>query len=448
MSRVLLVGSGPFPSPDDRHTGFPQLRCAHFARAILAAGHELGLVCLQPEGAGGQPPGGAARTWTIEPERGDWIERLRSAVLAFDPQAIVSAGPYAPLRGAVLVAGDLPLWADIPGDPFAEAQARAACGAESEPLPAGPGAAQARATMAALERADAFSVCSRPQRHALLGQLGVLGRLAISSPERDWAAVIPPAYDFDTPSLHPSLRPAQHPFKVLLCGGFNTWLHDEAILGGLLQAMDGGMPLDVVVTGGAIPGHHSAGWERFEAGVRASAHRARFELHGWVSHRELARLTVDADLLLSVDRPGAEPELGSRTRLLFALHQGLEVASTLNSDIARELARRGWLQPIDAPTPTDVTATLIDHYATEHDGEAVLAAQAWLRTTHDPRHLTVPLTRWLRSPSRAPRGPGASEQVALQLAQTQAELAAVHGSPTWRTLAWMHRAAKRLGGRG
>jgi hypothetical protein len=449
MSRVLLLGSGPLPGPAVQRLGFPQLRCLHFLRAIQGDGHQLGLVCLRGDDQqASEWPAGLAGCWEVEAERGDWISVLEGIVAGFAPDAIVSAGPYTPLRAAALVAGELPFWADIPGDPFAEAQARASREGVDEPLPAAPGMAQTRAALAALARADAFSVCSGPQLHALLGQLGVLGRLAISSPQRRWGAVIPPLYPLQAPRLQPRLSGPGEPLTVLLCGGFNTWLHEGAILEGLLSAVEGGIVARVVVTGGGIPGHHSAGWERFVAGVRASPHAGSFELHGWVPHDDLVRLCGDCDLLLSVDRPGAEAELGSRTRLLFGLHHGLELASTLRSELSRDLAAQGFLLPIGAPTGDAVLLALREHFHRARDGERVRAAQAWMDEALNLRRLTQPLCDWLHAPSRAPQGPDAPQQLAAQLADAQAELARVYGSPTWRALAGLHGALRRLSGRG
>ncbi|MFH1467173.1 MAG: glycosyltransferase, partial [Pseudomonadota bacterium] len=144
MSRVLLVGAGPLPGPGQRRVGFPQLRTAWLARALGAGGHDVALACLR-RGEGGPPtePGPLAATVRdIAAERGAWIEELRALGRAWKPDAWVAAGPYTPPQAAALAVGEEPLWADIPGDPFAEAQALAArLGPTGEPLPAAPGAA-------------------------------------------------------------------------------------------------------------------------------------------------------------------------------------------------------------------------------------------------------------------------------------------------------------------
>lgn len=450
MSRVLLVGAGPLPDPERRRIGFPQLRTAWFAEALGAAGHEVLLCCLRraDDGEPASAPGPlAAEVRDLCVERGAWIEDLGALGRAWRPAAWVAAGPYAPPRAAALAVGALPLWADVPGDPFAEAQALAArLGTGAEPLPDGPLRAQAAAFAPALARADAFSVCSAPQADALLGQLGLAGRLALSAPGRRWVEVLPPAWGFGLPQGAPRRRDPGAPLTVALAGGFNTWLDEEALLAGLLLAMDRGLPIRVVAVGGGIAGHFEAGWERFRAGVAASVHAARFALRGWLPHGALPAALAPADCLVSMDRPGAEPRLGSRTRLLFGLHQGLEVLSTPASALARDLAARGFLHPVPAATPEALAEALAARVSTGSTGETVAEAQRALAASHAPAALCAPLAAWAARAERAPAGADALQLLAERVAAAEAALAAVHATPTWRIAGRWHGLLRRLRG--
>jgi hypothetical protein len=449
MSRVLLVGAGPLPGPGQRRIGFPQLRTASLAGALRAGGHEVALACLRwdEHGPPTDPGPHVSEARDIRAERGTWIEDLRSFGHAWRPDAWVAAGPYAPPRAAALAVGDEPLWVDVPGDPFAEAQALAArLDPRGEPLPSPPGAAQTVAFAAALARGDAFSACSEPQAHALLGQLGLAGRLARTRPTRRWVELIPPAWDFGLPEGVPRRRVPQGPLCVALVGGFNAWFDDTTIAEGLLLAMDRGLPLQVVVVGGAIDGHFTAGWTRFVARVTASPHAARFDLRGWVPQGELPAALASAHLLLSADLPGAEPTLGSRTRLLFGLHQGLELLASTGPELAAGLATEGFLHPL-TPGSEGLAEALAARFEAGGDGARVAEAQRVLRVRHAPAALGAPLARWAQAPDRAPAGADRAETLSARIAALEAEIAAIRGSPTWRVLNRVHLLLRRLTGR-
>ncbi len=79
--------------------GFAAARFRHFAAVIRGSGHE---VCE--------------------------VDASRPAAEQAD--VVVSAGIYRPTEVAVRIAGDRPLWIDLPGDPFADAQAVVARGGD------------------------------------------------------------------------------------------------------------------------------------------------------------------------------------------------------------------------------------------------------------------------------------------------------------------------------
>jgi rhodanese-related sulfurtransferase len=118
----LLIGKGPLPGPSATRTGFAQLRVAHFQAALQAAGHEVRTVLLVES-----PRPALSADWSqvveVAEEGPGWLAELAS--LADGAEVIVGAGPYNPSRAACLIAGDTPVFADLPGDPFAELQALA-----------------------------------------------------------------------------------------------------------------------------------------------------------------------------------------------------------------------------------------------------------------------------------------------------------------------------------
>jgi hypothetical protein len=361
---------------------------------------------------------------------------------------VVSASNHGPTR-AVLALFDgwrregsarveLPWWCDVAGDPFAEAQAAASFAEHPAEI-----AVEAQAVWcAALARADAFSTVSEAGRHALFGALGAIGRLPLWAAGEEPVHCVPVAMDFpDAPG--PS-RPAGH--RVALIGGFNTWFDDETLLDGLLLAMERA-PVEVDVTGGPIEGHHTAGFARFREAALASQHPRRFRFHGWLPQDEVAAVVDACHVLVCLDRPGAEPMLGSRTRVLHALHRGLRVIATPRTELVRSLAAEGLVTPVPAAASAGrewAAAALADALV-----EAVPApaegARQHLRERYSVERTTPPLRIWAEHPERSTEAPNgdALGALAAERDRLRAELAALRGSPSFKAMDAVKRRLRR-----
>jgi len=360
----------------------------------------------------------------VNPAQAGWLEAVAAHVAAVDPDLVVSAGPYDSARAAALCAGDRPLWVDVPGDPFAEAQAKAA--QEGQGAQREMGAAYAMA----LARADAFSTISRAQRHALVGQLGVIGRLEQAPIDAQWLFSLPALFDFgDLEPAAPKVRAPGSPLVVALSGGFNTWFDGDTLLEGLLLAMDR-VDLKVVATGGGISGHHTGTYEVFHRGARSSPHADRFTFHGWVPHDRVPACLEDAHLGVSLDRPGFEPELGTRTRVLFFFHQGMEVLTTVGCDLCRDMAP--FLHGVPVGDAAALSDTLVEIHRRGQDGSGAEAGRAWLKDHCNLERVMAPLLEWVEAPVRIPRIEDRAASLAEELARVRSELAAVHATPTWK----------------
>jgi hypothetical protein len=402
MSRVVLIGEGPLPSPKETETAFAQLRLHQLHEALRAA-HDVALVDIRSDDVG-------------------------AALRDHRPLAVVTAGIHGPTRAALAHIGDQPLCIDLPGDPFADAQMVAAAGGAAEV------AADARAVFVpALARGDVFLTIGGPSRHALIGQLGLLGRTAVTPLEHEWGLVTPISWSFPgLPEGEP--RPRERLPRVALVGGFNTWFDDETLLAGLLLAMDRSR-LEVVCIGGPIPGHHTESWARFSAAARTSRHARRFTFHDRAPAAQLADLLAPCSVGVVLDRPGYEPELGSRTRLLLYLHQGLSVVSTTRCELARELAAGGWIRPVPCADPTALAHSLL---LTDP-----LPDRAPLRARYSVDATTQGLREWLRRPRRAavPADTTALLAITRERDALRAELQRVYGSPTWKAMDRLRRLA-------
>ncbi len=434
---VLLVGR--WPDPERRRTGFPELRTLGFSRAIAAAGHPLAIAGLVPgDEVGARAADDPAGLVRVEEEGPGWLEQV--AQVGGESAVVVAAGPYNAGRAAVLVAGQRPVWVDVPGDPFAEVQALAL--AEQRPCPDRQAAALA-ATLPALSRADAFGVVSSRQRLLLMGQLGLVGRLA--HPEAcDPVAVVPVGWpDAAGPLPAPARREPDAPLVLLLAGAFNTWLDVDTLIAGLDLAMQQG-PTRLLVTGGAPAGHHDDAFTRFRAW--AQRHADRVQLLGQLPQAGLAGAIADAHLGISLDRPGLEPETGSRTRVLFYLQQGLEVLSSTASELTADLAARGLLHPVATGDPAAFAAAIAAIRARGSDGGMAERARALLSRELSVPAIHQPVLDFLAAPHRLPPVQHAMADLATEHARLRDERTRLHATPTWRALSRVHRALLR--GRG
>lgn len=441
MARVLLIGCGPLPGPGVRRSGFPQHRLASTASALQVAGHTLRVVCLVRADELGEErrDGDWAGLFPVVEEGPGWVEKI--ADLARGAEVIVSMGPYTPGRAAALVAGDRHFWADVPGDPFAELeavlQAHARGHGEMADLDARVAAAQAAALLV-LERADAIGVISEAQRLATLGQLGLAGRLVDPVPvERVF--VMPVAMDFGVSAPPRPRRPGE--LVVAVSGGLNTWFDEDSLMAGLDLAFARLPGLRLVLTGGALPGHHTAAARRVAAW--AERHTGRVMAHGWLPEEAMVRALAAAHLGLNLDRSQNEATLGSRTRLLFYAALGMEIATTTASPLGRELVDEGLALGLAMADPAGLADRLVALAAQGCPGAS--RTQEVLRRRYDPVVVAAPLLRWLESPSRAPAAKLPSATLARELAEARAALAAVHATPTWRAMAKIQGWFKRRG---
>jgi len=373
----------------------------------------------------------------VEAESAGWVEKTLAFIAKFEPECVIAAGPYNSVRLATLVCGELPLWVDIPGDPFAEAQVKDTLNSSVAAT-----ATMAAAYSASFARGDRFSAISSSQRAALLGQLGICGRLPSAPLEHNWVSVIPGAYAFGEVTPKSVKDRTGDQLVVALVGGYNTWFDGDSLLEGLLLAMDKNDSLSVVSTGGSVPNHHNETYERFLEGALSSRHSEQFTFHGWLPHAKVFDVLEGAHVGVTMDRAGAEAELGARTRVIFFLHQGLEVITTTGSDFTKEMVDRGFALGV-AVGDSSGLADALGQLANQNSSGRVESAQRHLERHHSIEVLAVDLNEWVLAPSRVDSIETPLSLVSCELESTRGELRAVYSSITWRVLGRLFRALKR-----
>lgn len=446
--RILLLGMGGLPDNRLEVVDFPRLRLWHFARTLLQAGLDVSVV------TGVQAP--STLGWQTARLEGLPLHVLEVPKTALEVHsaptawaqarrvdAVVSAGPFAPARAVARIPRGLPVWLDIPGDPMAEAQMRSARDSDhSHVLHAW------EMLTAVLERGDAFSVISERQRDAVLGQLGLAGRLVPGVHAEHLVHTLPVALEplWQTwaggESADSEALP-RDPDHVIVPGAVNTWLDVETLVAGVCAAMRQQPRLRVTVTGGAIEGHHPGGWNALKAHVEASGFAHRWTFTGWIDAPRAARLSTTASWGLSLDRPGLEPYLGSRTRLLYGVALGMRFILTPGSALAQALVDEGLAVAIAPGDPESLAVALLEA-TTRPSIPAQLDARARLLTRFDPKRVSGALVAWALNPCAVPAGVPLHEGLLERVAMLEKQLQAIWRSPTWKTLAPLHRLLKAL----
>lgn len=375
MSRILLVGVGcPSFVVSDRHLG-PGLRTGHFAVALARAGHELLVLCADVTGE--QAPGSA------NPFDADVDGRpvrcvmaneatltggaLRDAIDRFAPQGVVGATAYGAALAARLMPrspvprdGDaVPFWADVFGDLMAEAQAKAAAHGSDLSV------VRFWTTLrAVLERGDRFSAVSHAQASALVGQLGLAGRLSSATAGQDLVSVIPCAGELRREAVpDPVVRGRRVPpdaFVVLWSGSFNTWCDVDTLVEGVEGAMERRESIHFVATGGGVAGHDERTIARFAGLVARSRFRDRFLIDGWVRDDLLPAYYEEADVGVCIERDLYERRLGAENRVVQWLVHGLPCVTTGLSELGRALVGEGACFSTTTGDADALAAVLVD----------------------------------------------------------------------------------------
>lgn len=192
MARILIIGENPLPVEENALLHAPGARAWQFAKLLSGDGNEIMVVALRGRtaGDGGRAAGEslshdgiACRFVDAECASPD---HLRGVCRRFAPDALIGIG-LAGSSLAVAARNDLPLWADMDGDPLLETVLR--------------GESDRRLHdrwliyRTIIRGADLLSVSSTAQRYMLIGELATQGRLCAKNAGRELVFCIPPPAD-------------------------------------------------------------------------------------------------------------------------------------------------------------------------------------------------------------------------------------------------------------
>jgi hypothetical protein len=406
MSNILLVGVGPLPDPKQPQVYAPGLRLLTMLRGLDAEEHTCSLV----EMPFGTLPVQKSVTQIqlkhhmVVPPTADAAMRAINTLCEKDTfDAIVALTDLGALAAAQSNYGG-PLWVDYFGHPAAERQQQAFRHNSNEAI-----AEMWKTTLPVLLRADHFSVCSKAQRLALVGELGAAGRLNAQSCGHEFVTVIPPAIAIDRepiPHFRGLLQSHDIPREarvMLVTGGMNTWFDDETFFAALEKTMMFEEDVYLVVTGGTIGGHSTIVYERFRKRVEASPLKNRIVFMGWLAHDDFLAVCSEAHVAISCDLKSLEGELGCRNRVLGWLWMGLRVVTTALDEHTQALADMGLIHTYRWGESRDLSdAILAEFKLPRRTPVEVASLRQKLGDMHLAERLAAPLARWANTPKCSP----------------------------------------------
>jgi glycosyltransferase involved in cell wall biosynthesis len=389
----------------------PGLRSWHFVRVLLDAGHDVCLIAGRIYGSypDDVPP-------LVTHRDGRWIYHsvadtlwhnpagLKPLVQHFNADCAIGITTTASAVAADLV-GDLPFWCDLYGSIMAEAQLKALVYGDDSHL-----SHFFAFERKAIERGDIFSSVSDRQGWALVGELGLWGRLNQWTAGYPFTSTIPIAGE-TTP--YPRGRNGNNvirgmladpgDFVILYSGGYNTWTDVDTLFNALEQVMSTRDDVVFVSTGGKIEGHDDVTYTRFQRLTESSRYANRYNLQGWVANDDVPSYYLESDVGVNVDRPSYEAMLGSRTRILDWMRAGLPAISSDLTELSAQMVEGGaglTYEPGDA----DELARLLLQCAADRAGTRAMGdcAHRLLVEKFTYEATTRKLIAWVENPRHAP----------------------------------------------
>jgi len=337
MSKVLGFGARPLPTENEIVHHGPGIRTWQFLKPLLDDGHKVCLICLQTSGTNQQVENNHSNLsyYSLSEAEFRAVSNIQKLHDSFDPDCIFSISSFSPSYAAVQLQTDRPIWFDR-GDLMAEAQLKASVENNDDYL-----YYFWKLEGLVLNRGDVFSTVSAPQRFALIGRLGSIGRLNKYTTGYEFIKVIPCAVE-KTGYRHKrnvvrGKCVGNDDFVVLWSGGYNTWTDINTLFSALEMAMTKNKKIKFVSTGGAISGQDELSYPRFLKLIAGSKYKDRYIMLGWVPKEDLASIYLESDLGINIDKFNYEVVLGSRHRLLDWMQAGLPILTTSPSELTQIL---------------------------------------------------------------------------------------------------------------
>jgi len=441
MAKIQIITCHPARLIAGRRIEAAHYRAEQFLDPLLKDGHQI-LLCA---GARDEEPstspllnngnGNLAYQYIPYGQRG-WVSTLQKSHDRFKPDCVVAIN-YSHCLYATRLKTDRPVWMDIYGDMITIQQAYCYRVGANRGMPT-----TVRFMRQILGSGDIFSVCGEPQRHMLVGELAMSGRLNHQTFGYDFTRVILPG----SPQLpaedenrrrhrsHSKLGLAPDDFVVLWCGGYNTWTDVDTLFQALEWAMARHPRLHYVSVGASTYGAPENVYTRLLTLIDGSRFRDRYHMQGWQPWQEIPRYYAESHVGLNIDAMHYETIYGTRTRLVEMIAAGLPVITTEGTELSYLLQASRSALTFEVGRWDDLGAQILrlarDEALREEMARAALhSAQSefsFAKTTES-------LRSWVELPVLAPDRQPASKTEKLEEARHRAR--AVVRSVLWKLVA-------------
>jgi glycosyltransferase involved in cell wall biosynthesis len=406
MSKVFMIGfSLPSGGNEEEKVQAYNLRAQQFVEALSSDGHVIVYVARpQLHFEHTSFPEAVDFYHEINISQPGWHSLIKKLVKDTQPDCCVTCDFFSSFA-ASFFKWNIPLWMDIYGDPIAEKQAQLHSENSDRGLFAPP-------TMESrlLQKGDKFSTCSTPQKYALIGKLGLTGRLNRHTFGYHLVHALPPSIvsfpeSFLVPHQEGIIRTKDidhNDFILLWAGGYNVWMDAVTLFKGLDRAMESDPHLRFVSTGGPVV--HDKPYREFRQLINQSRNKDRYHFLGWIPRRKLIQLYRECDCGLSIDSDCYEAELGTRSRLLEMLALGLPVITSAATEISASIFREEFGRVFEIGDEEQLSTAVLEMASVKRSGRAEkredLAKRAKQRFSS--QEMCLPLVRWCRHPVPAP----------------------------------------------
>lgn len=410
MSKILLVGYNPPPLMGDNKIEAAHYRTWQFLDPLLQDGHQVCLCAGTPDEYLIQPtiPEGWRSQLTFVPiqfGQRNWQKALQATHDSFEPDCVVAVN-YSHCLYVTKLKTSKPVWMDIYGDMLTIMQASTFRAQTDRGIFTTIGFMKE-----ILRSGDAYSGCSEPQKHALVGELAMSGRLNSQTFGFKFAhTILPGAPTPEITAIKPPDRTflkeqgiRNEDFVLLWCGGYNTWTDVHTLFAALEWAMAQDASIHYLSVGASTYGGPNTVYDQFQDLIAASQFQDRFHLMGWQPWSSINQYYRASDAGLNIDALHYETIYGTRTRLVEMMAAGLPVITSLGCELSYFLQSKRAGLTFEVEDWQELGQHIV-YLAQDKSGRLDLARKSLTCAMDDLSFCTttIPLRNWVKNPQMAP----------------------------------------------